>query len=82
MDSGTTTPEVALNTVREQIDRVVEVVRSLRLTKEDGQPVGGRELALVVTNLQQARMWAGEAMREAGLVQPYSNSETQETPVA
>lgn len=27
---------------------------------------GGRELALAITNLQQARMWAGEALGEIG----------------
>lgn len=27
---------------------------------------GGRELSLAITNLQQARMWAGEALGELG----------------
>lgn len=27
---------------------------------------GGRELSLCITNLQQARMWAGEALGEIG----------------
>lgn len=62
-----------LNYYRDTLDSIVMGLRDLRIPSENGQPQAMRELALAITNLQQGRMWLGEAMREAGLVEPYSN---------
>lgn len=74
--------ESVLQRVRETLDSLLSEIRNVRISKEDGQPVAGRELALVATNIQQARLWAGEAMREAGFVQPYPVTEGEDSQTA
>lgn len=49
-----------LEELRKEIDRTVNYLRKDRLEK------GGREVSLVITKLQEARLWAGEALKEIG----------------
>lgn len=51
----------ALKNLRKELDLQVNFLRMVRLEK------GGRELALVITKLQEARLWAGDTMKEMGL---------------
>lgn len=60
--------------IRERLDGMVDLLNQMKNEKEQGKPFSqnsGRELSLAVTNLQQARMWLGEALRTAGVVKPY-----------
>lgn len=68
----------SLMDARTKIDEIVSELKALQIFDSEGKPLAGREIALGVTNLQQARMWLGEAMRVAGLVSPYEN-DTQVT---
>jgi hypothetical protein len=49
---------VAINTAIADAHKIAE--------KHIQRGPGGRELSLAITNLQQARMWAGEALSELG----------------
>ena len=60
--------ESLLARFRKEADEFVNNMRTEHLEK------GGRELSLVITQLQQARMWAGEALKEMGF---YDNEGTQ-----
>lgn len=57
--------EEYLHELRSEIDTKVSTLRGLKFEK------AGREISLVITNLQQARLWLGEAMKVEGFVQPY-----------
>jgi len=37
---------------------------------QKSRPDGGREIALAITKLQEAKMWAGDALRVRGEVTP------------
>lgn len=56
MDTPITKP---LEDIRRQLDEMVEQMQGWQYRGE-----GGRELSLTITNVQQARMWAGEALKE------------------
>ena len=48
---------------RSQIDALIQAAVRMR----DSRPVkGGREVALVHTKLQEAKMWAGKVLEEIG----------------
>lgn len=51
----------SLELLRSDIDTTVK-----RLRSEGRIEKGGREIALVITKLQEARLWAGEALKEMG----------------
>lgn len=53
--------EAGLVDLRKVIDERVDAYKSLNYRGE-----GGRELSLVITKLQEARLWAGEALKEMG----------------
>lgn len=54
--------DAQLTTLRNEIDRRVEVLQN----EISNRPKAGREVALVITKLQEARLWAGEALKERG----------------
>lgn len=60
MDTETAVKEGLLN-LRETVNNTVNEIRDL-----DYRGTGGRELALVITKLQEARLWAGQALKEMG----------------
>lgn len=67
MGSQENTQETTLKELREALDSFVE-----RLNKfQNERPANGREAALVVTKLQEARLWAGEALLTGGYVTKY-----------
>lgn len=51
-----------VKTLRVEIDR--NIVKARGLQKQ--LPAGGREIALVITKLQEAKMWAGQVLGELG----------------
>lgn len=57
MTSGTA--EDTLIRIGRELDKNVEELREL-----GRMDTGGREVAIVITNLQQARLWIGEALAE------------------
>lgn len=63
-----TTPEItlkdAIKALRIAIDGDIRSAQSVATTIARG--VGGREIALAITKLQEAGMWADQALREIG----------------
>jgi len=58
-------PMVALlKEKRVQIDACIQAVRGL--AEEINRGPGGREIALCITKLQEAKMWLGQALGERG----------------
>lgn len=53
--------DAALLDARDKADALVGRLRGFGRIEE-----GGREVALVITKLQEARLWAGEALKEMG----------------
>ena len=52
-----------LHTFRQQIDEMIQSAKRML----DSRPAkGGREIALVHTKLQEAKMWAGKILEELG----------------
>lgn len=58
----------AMKELRVSINGDIRYAQSL--AQEINRGTGGRELALAITNLQQARMWVGEALGELGHTLP------------
>jgi hypothetical protein len=56
---------IATKNLRVQIDEAIQAARAVK---------GSREMSLVITNLQQAVMWAGMNLKELGTPNPYPNS--------
>lgn len=50
--------------LRKQIDACIQDARSY--AQELGRSNGGRELSLVITKLQEAKMWGGKILEELG----------------
>jgi hypothetical protein len=56
--------ESVMHGLRQEIDAVIQHVN---VTKNDNDyPAGKREIALVYTKLQEAKMWAGKVLEEIG----------------
>lgn len=51
-----------VKTLRVEIDKNIVKSQGLR----DQLPAGQREIALVITKLQEAKMWAGKILEELG----------------
>lgn len=56
--------EAAIHEFRKQIDACV--VQAQLFQTSIGRTPGGREISLVVTKLQEAKMWAGKILEEIG----------------
>lgn len=59
-------PEENMHDIRVKIDAIIKYVG---FVKDDQRPEysrGKRELALVFTKLQEAKMWAGKVLEEMG----------------
>ncbi len=63
-----TTPENALSELRVMIDRCIKYAQALR--NSEGMKPSGRELSLVVTKLEEGKMWAGKAKGAMGVELP------------
>ena len=50
--------------LRKEIDAVIQQFKNLQ--DQMGRSKGGREVALVHTKLQEAKMWAGKVLEELG----------------
>ena len=59
-----TTPQGALHGLRVEIDRNIQYVQTLK--ESEAMKKGIRELSLVYTKLQEAKMWAGKVLEELG----------------
>lgn len=55
-----------VKTLRVEIDK--NIVKAQNLAKQ--LPAGNREMALVITKLQEGKMWAGKILEELGLPFP------------
>lgn len=56
-----------LHTFRQQVDAMIQSAKRMM----ESRPVkGGREIALVHTKLQEAKMWAGKVLEELGSEMP------------
>lgn len=55
-----------LRGLRASIDAEIKAAREVAETRIQ-RGVGGRELALAITNLQQAKMWVEQTQRELGV---------------
>ena len=67
MDTQQTTQPVALEAIhmlRKDIDQ--RIVDAQNFQKEIGRGAGGREISIVVTKLQEAKMWAGKILEALG----------------
>ena len=49
---------------RKDVDRVIQDAQLLQ--SQIGREAGGREISLVVTKLQEAKMWAGKILEAIG----------------
>jgi hypothetical protein len=56
-------PQEALHSMRKSIDAIIQWADELRQNRESGY---GREMALVHTKLQEAKMWAGKCLEMIG----------------
>lgn len=59
-------PQEKLHDLRKRIDAVIQYAA---IVKNDSRPEyskGKREIALVYTKLQEAKMWAGKVLEEMG----------------
>ena len=54
----------AVKALRVDIDLCLKETR--RLAEVRGREAGGREFSLVITKLQEAKMWAGKVLEELG----------------
>lgn len=66
----------ALTRVRSELDSEV-----IKLVGFNYRNKGGRELSLVVTKLQEARLWAGEALKEMGYYSTADNTNDTTQPL-
>ena len=60
------TPEEIAHDVRKQIDAVIQYVGSVKNDTRPERQKGKREVSLVYTKLQEAKMWMGKVLEELG----------------
>lgn len=63
MSETTYDPEYAMHELRKHID---SVIIEAGVHKASLGRIGGREISLVYTKLQEAKMWAGKVLEELG----------------
>lgn len=56
-------PQETLHSMRKSIDAIIRWADELRQNRESGY---GREMSLVHTKLQEAKMWAGKCLEQIG----------------
>lgn len=56
--------EETIHGLRKQIDAVIQASQSVQSQIDRGP--GGREISLVVTKLQEGKMWAGKILEALG----------------
>lgn len=54
----------AVHSLRVEIDKVIQTAQQRQ--SDIGRADGGREIALVVTKLQEGKMWAGKVLEALG----------------
>ena len=60
------TPEEKIHDLRKRIDAEIQNVANLKSDKRENYQKFGREMALVYTKLQEAKMWAGKCLEALG----------------
>lgn len=70
----------AIHTLRKDIDQ--RIVDAQNFQSEIGRGSGGREISIVVTKLQEAKMWAGKILEAFGSELPAQYQDKAETPAA
>ena len=60
-------PKEALHELRKSIDALIQYANELRENRESGY---GREMSLVHTKLQEAKMWTGKCLEQIGSTLP------------
>ena len=63
-DMGRNEKEETIHNFRVEIDSVIK--KAQKLQSEIGKEAGGREISLVVTKLQEGKMWAGKILEAIG----------------
>lgn len=56
--------QTELHQLRKEIDRTIQKAQAMSEMIARGE--GGREVALVITKLQEAKMWAGKGLEATG----------------
>lgn len=56
--------QTTIHNFRKEIDVIIQKGQSLQ--SEIGREAGGREISLVVTKLQEGKMWAGKILEAIG----------------
>ena len=59
-------PEEKIHDLRKKIDAKIQYVSSLKNDKREDYQKFSREIALVFTKLQEAKMWAGKCLEAIG----------------
>lgn len=59
-------PQEKLHDLRKNIDAVIQYASSIKNDSRPEYSKGKREIALVYTKLQEAKMWAGKVLEEMG----------------
>ena len=60
------TPEEICHDVRKKVDAIIQQVGLYKADSRPERSKGKRALALVYTNLQEAKMWMGKVLEELG----------------
>lgn len=63
-DMPTEGKEATIHNFRKEIDVVIQKAQALQTSI--GREAGGREISLVVTKLQEGKMWAGKILEAIG----------------
>ncbi len=69
-----------IHTFRKEIDAVIQ--KSQALQGQIGRNAGGREISLVVTKLQEGKMWTGKILEAMGQPFPANLADKADKPTA
>jgi hypothetical protein len=57
---------IEVKNLRVEIDKNIKEAKIMKFTLSDNKRQGIREVSLVITKLQEAKMWAGKILEELG----------------
>jgi len=60
------TPEEKIHDLRKKIDAVIQYASMIKADSRPEYAKGKREIAIVYTKLQEAKMWGGKILEELG----------------
>ncbi len=64
--TGEMNPKEKMHDMRKRIDAIIQYVGFVKNDTRPEYAKGKREIALVYTKLQEAKMWAGKVLEEMG----------------